>query len=115
MTQLICILCPKGCLLQVDEANGYAVTGNQCPRGVEYGRNELLHPTRSVSSTVRVEGASHRCCPVKTDGPIPKALVLAAVATLDRLVLTAPVRRGQVVVKNICGTGRNFITTRDLL
>ena len=32
MTELTCILCPKGCRLRVDEKNGYAVTGNQCPR-----------------------------------------------------------------------------------
>ena len=25
MTELTCILCPKGCRLQVDEKNGYAV------------------------------------------------------------------------------------------
>ena len=33
MTDLICIVCPKGCHLKVDEENGYKVTGNGCPRG----------------------------------------------------------------------------------
>ena len=33
MKELICITCPKGCHLKVDEENGYAVTGNSCPRG----------------------------------------------------------------------------------
>ena len=28
MKELICIVCPKGCHLRVDEDNGYAVTGN---------------------------------------------------------------------------------------
>ena len=28
MKELICIVCPKGCHLQVDEANDYKVTGN---------------------------------------------------------------------------------------
>jgi len=41
MTELICITCPKGCHLRVDEEKGFAVTGNSCPRGAEYGRNEL--------------------------------------------------------------------------
>ena len=40
MTELICITCPKGCHLRVDEEKGFAVTGNSCPRGAEYGRNE---------------------------------------------------------------------------
>ena len=50
MKELICIVCPKGCHLRVDEDNGYAVTGNGCPRGAEYGKIELTHPTRVVTS-----------------------------------------------------------------
>ena len=44
MTSIICITCPKGCRLSVDEENGYKVTGNGCPRGEIYGKNELQHP-----------------------------------------------------------------------
>lgn len=33
MKELICIVCPRGCHLKVDEACGYTVTGNGCPRG----------------------------------------------------------------------------------
>ena len=32
MRELICITCPKGCHLKVDEENDYKVTGNGCPR-----------------------------------------------------------------------------------
>ena len=39
MTSIICITCPKGCRLSVDEENGYKVTGNGCPRGEIYGKN----------------------------------------------------------------------------
>ena len=53
MKELICIVCPKGCHLKVDEENGCAVTGNGCPRGAEYGKSELLHPTRVLTSTVK--------------------------------------------------------------
>ena len=114
MTELICIVCPKGCHLKVDEENGFAVTGNSCPRGAEYGRTELTNPTRVVTSTVRVAGALHPRCPVKTNMPIPKRLVLDAVRTLDGVSLNAPVTAGQAVVKNVCGTGADFVATRDL-
>ena len=40
MTDLICIVCPKGCHLKVDEENGYKVTGNGCPRGAAYGEKD---------------------------------------------------------------------------
>ena len=114
MKELICIVCPKGCHLRVDEAQDYAVTGNGCPRGAEYGRIELTHPTRVVTSTVRITGGAHPRCPVKTDRPIPKELIFAAMRTLDGVCLVSPVPLGQVVVKDVCGTGANFVTTRAL-
>ena len=58
MKELICIVCPRGCHLKVDEANDYAVTGNSCPRGAEYGRNECTHPTRVLTTTVKIDGAA---------------------------------------------------------
>ena len=72
MKELICIVCPKGCHLKVDETNDYKVTGNGCPRGEEYGKIELTHPTRVVTSTVQCSGGAHPRCPVKTSAPIPK-------------------------------------------
>lgn len=114
MKELICIVCPKGCHLKVDEENGYAVTGNSCPRGAEYGKKELVAPTRVITSTVRVTGGLYPRCPVKTDAPIPKELIFKAMALLDSVELTAPVRVGQVVVENVLGTGVNFVSARNL-
>ena len=51
MTDLICIVCPKGCHLKVDEENGYKVTGNGCPRGAAYGEKELVNPTARNSGS----------------------------------------------------------------
>lgn len=114
MKHLICIVCPRGCRLAVDEEQDYTVTGNGCPRGAEYGRIELTNPTRVVTSTVRCVGGVHPRCPVKTDRPIPKALVRAAAAALDGVTLTAPAELGQVVLRDVCGTGANFVTTRAI-
>lgn len=114
MKELICIVCPKGCRLKVDEERDYAVTGNSCPRGAEYGRAELTHPTRVLTSTVRCVGGAHPRCPVKANGPIPKGDIFPAMALLDGVTLTAPVRTGQVVVKNVLGTGVDFVAARDL-
>lgn len=114
MTDLICIVCPKGCHLHVDEQNDYKVTGHDCARGEEYGRAELLNPLRVITSTVVVQGALHRRCPVKTDGSIPKGKIMQAMCTLDTVCLRAPVQSGQVVVENLCGTGVNFVATREM-
>ena len=61
MKELICIVCPKGCHLQVDEQNDYQVFGNSCPRGAEYGKNELLHPTRVLTSIVNRRCGRKQC------------------------------------------------------
>ncbi len=52
MKDLICIVCPRGCHLKVDEENDYKVTGNRCQRGVLYAYSELTNPTRVLTSTV---------------------------------------------------------------
>lgn len=114
MRELTCIVCPKGCRLKVDEENNWAVTGNSCPRGAEYGKAECTAPTRTVTSTVRIEGGSHRRIPVKTSAPIPKEAVFEAMALLDDVCLQAPVKAHTPVLQNVLGTGVDFITTREM-
>ncbi len=111
MTELICIVCPKGCHLKVDEENAYAVTGNSCEKGAAYGKKELTNPTRVVTSTVRVEGGEKRRVSVKTSSDIPKSKMLEAVSLLNAVTLTAPVHIGDLVLKNILDTGADFVAT----
>ncbi len=114
MKELICIVCPRGCHLKVDEARDFFVTGNGCQRGVAYGKTELTNPTRVLTSTVRCAGGLSARCPVKTNGAIPKGLIFEAMKTLDAVRLISPVALGQVVVENICGTDIDFVTTRAM-
>lgn len=113
MTQLICITCPKGCHLTVDEDNDYAVTGNACPRGAVYGKNELQHPVRVVTSTVRLSGGAQPRLPVKTDQALPKDKVFDCMALLDTIEAAAPVHVGDVLAANICGTDVNIVATKN--
>lgn len=115
MTELICIVCPNGCRLRVDEENGYRVSGNACPRGEEYGRAELLHPVRVLTGTVRLRGGEIARCPVKTREPIPRDKILDAAQALGTVDLQAPVRMGDVVLPNVCGTGVDVVATRTVL
>lgn len=114
MKQLICIVCPKGCHLKVDENNGYSVSGNSCPRGAEYGKKELTHPTRVVTSTVKIKGTLHNRCPVKTDRDIPKEYIFKAMDLLNAVELQAPVHCGDIVIENIFNLGINFIATKNM-
>lgn len=114
MKELTCIVCPKGCRLKVDEENDYQVTGFSCQRGEEYGRQELLHPTRVLTSTVRISGGLHARLPVKTNGVLPKEKLFEAMRLLDAVSVQSPVKAGQVIVPDVLGTGVSFIATRSM-
>ncbi|MDR2796266.1 MAG: DUF1667 domain-containing protein [Spirochaetaceae bacterium] len=114
ITELVCIVCPKGCRLQVDENNGFAVTGNECERGAKYGKQEIRNPTRVITSTVCAVGGALSRIPVKTDKNIPKGKIFEAMALLDELEVKVPFKAGDVVISDICGTDANFISTRSL-
>jgi len=114
MKELICIVCPRGCHLKVDENNDYSVSGNNCPKGAEYGKRELVSPTRVLTSVVKIQNALISCCPVKTSTPIPKNLMMQVMGEIKNVVLQSPVRIGDVVIKNVCNTGADWIVTRNL-
>lgn len=114
MKELTCICCPRGCLLSVDEENGFAVTGNSCPRGAEYGYTECTNPTRTLTSSVPVDGGDHVRLSVKTNRPIPKAKLFEAMTEVRALRVAAPIHTGDVVLENIAGTGADLVAGREV-
>ena len=114
MTELICIVCPQGCHLKVDEANDYKVTGNGCPRGAEYGKKELVNPTRVITTTVAIEGGIYRRIPVKTAGDIPKGMIFEIMDEINKVVVKAPVKVGDVIIENVLGTGVNVVSAKTM-
>ena len=115
MKEMICIQCPVGCKLVVVEKGGEIhVEGNKCKRGKEYAINELRNPTRILTTTVFIEGGKHEMLPVKSDREIPKDLLHDAIKELAGVRVKAPVRCGDIVLKNIFNTGANIVATRDM-
>lgn len=112
MKKLICIVCPSGCSLTVND--DLSVDGARCPRGEAYGRAEVQNPVRVLTATVAVAGALYRRCPVKSAAPLPRALLLPAMEALSGVTLTVPVRAGQIVLENVCGSGVNVVAVRNL-
>jgi CxxC motif-containing protein len=118
--ELICITCPLGCHLNIDRGPGDAlsISGNRCPRGVKYAEEELLAPKRVVSATARIAGAgttgSMSRLPVRTTGPYPKDGVTEALKAIYALSVELPVKRGQVLIKDLGGQGVDVIATRSL-
>ena len=112
--QLTCIICPRGCALEADiQGTQVSVSGNACPRGVQYAESECLHPVRTVTATVRVSNRVDTMVSVKTREPVPKESMTQVVAFLQTLSVEAPVSVGQVLAENVCGSA--IVVTKDVI
>ena len=102
--KLICIKCPRGCELNVD---GEKITGNACPRGVDYALEELKNPKRIVTYLAK---SKYGVVPVKTDIDVPKAMINDVILEIASLKLNKT-KIGQIVIKNVLNTGANVVVT----
>ncbi len=113
---LTCVACPLGCSIEVEIENGevISVTGNTCKRGDTYARSEITNPVRSLTTSVKVEGGVHPVVPVKTSGPIPKGKMFDCMKEINSAKISAPVKIGDVVIKNILGLGVDIVATNNM-
>ncbi|MBQ3015337.1 MAG: DUF1667 domain-containing protein [Clostridia bacterium] len=112
--ELTCIVCPRGCTLVCELDDGgklISVSGNLCPRGKKYADDECTNPMRVVTSTVRCEDGAVVSC--KTSTSIPKSLVLEAMKVINNTKAPATVKIGDVIIKNVLGTGADVIATSN--
>lgn len=114
--EMVCVSCPMGCAITVeldDNNEVISVTGNTCPRGDKYARQECTHPERMLTSTVKVEGGRLPVVPVKSASPIPKEMLFDTMKEVNKVTLKAPVTFGDVAVKDILGTGIDIVVTNE--
>lgn len=112
MKELTCIVCPRGCRLKIDDDMN--VTGNTCPRGKEYAINELTHPVRIITSSVRVINRDDLLVSVKTSGAIPKEKIFDVMREINKIGVKAPCEIGQVVSHDILGLGVDIVVTKNI-
>ena len=113
--RLICIECPKGCVLAVAVENSAVktVTGNRCPKGLAYAMEEVERPVRILTSTVTATGLAVRRVPVRTDKPVPKDRLMDCMDAIHAVKLTHPVKTGEVILRDLLGLGMSVVATRD--
>ena len=114
--ELTCIGCPMGCQLSVKMENGEVteVTGNTCPKGDIYARKEVVNPTRIVTSTVKITGGDKERVSCKTASDIPKSKIFDVMKDIDAVSVAAPAHIGDVLIKDVAGTGVDVIATRNV-
>lgn len=110
---LTCIVCPRGCTLEVTLEDGRvaAVTGNICKRGETYAADECIAPKRTVTSTMRVADGS--LVAVKTDRAVPKGLVFEVMKQINSTLVPADAMIGDTVIRDVAGTDASVVVTSE--
>lgn len=117
-TEIICIMCPLGCLVTVtsdDKGNVLAVANNLCKEGEKYAIAECKFPGRILTTTVLTEGSSRKLLPTKTNQPIPRERLMEVMRSLSETKVKPPIKIGQVILPNIMNTGVDLVSTDELL
>lgn len=94
-----------GCSLTVTQADDgtITVTGNTCKRGETYGITEMTAPKRVVTSIVKVDNREDSFVSVKSAAPITKSKMFEAMDIIRAATISAPVKIGDIVIKDILG------------
>ena len=114
--RFFCVACPRGCALVVRVQGGELadVTGHACPRGEVFAREELSCPGRIFSGTVAVRGGVLPVCPVRSRGKVPLARIGELARAVAEVTVEAPVVLGDLLARDVGGTGVDLVATRDL-
>ncbi|MFX1297391.1 MAG: DUF1667 domain-containing protein [Promethearchaeota archaeon] len=112
---ITCIGCPSGCQIEITKiGNEFKVIGNECKRGEKYAIEEFTDPKRILTTTLQVENGILPLIPVRTEKPIPKDKLFDCMDYLSKVKKTAPIKMGDILVKNILNLNVNIIASRDL-
>ena len=128
MHELTCIICPIGCSIMADYDScsvpeGIKITGNRCPRGIEYAKEEILAPKRMVTATCKIDYNNMLCpshtqlpnrIPVKTSKPCPKEMISDLLNDIYSIKISFPVKTGFKPIINWRNTGIDVIVVRSL-
>lgn len=112
---IICIVCPNGCRMTAEESgDGITVTGNTCKNGEKFAIEELTHPVRTISSTVKTRVPGIPVEPVRVSGPIPKGMIFPVMKEINKVCLEGRVSAGDVVIADVLGLGVDVIAIQDM-
>ena len=117
--ELICVICPNGCELRAVIEEGpdmviTEITGELCEKGPAWAEQELLNPMRTISSSIVIDGGDYPLISVRTDAAIPLESISNVMKAIKSIKVKAPVRIGDVLIKEPAGTSCNIIATRHV-
>lgn len=116
MKELVCIVCPRGCTMQLEgEGDSLKVTGNSCKRGLNFAISEMTNPMRTICTTVKTSYDEIQVIPVRVSADIPKSRIFDVMKEINSVTVSSPVKRGDIIIKNVLNLGVDIIATSDIL
>lgn len=111
-----CIICPISCKISVNQKeNGeLEISGNKCNRGIEYAKNEFTCPQRMLTTTVKINGSKFKRLPVISSREVPKAQMRNYLEEIYTIEISAPVKEGDIIIKNIFDTNIDILAARSM-
>ena len=112
---LICTSCPNGCKIHVSyEGDTFTeLSGNQCPRGITFTKQELFDPRRIITSSVKTQQRELIVVPVRTTKAIPVKRITEAMQIIHDFTLNHAVAVGDVLLADFIEPGNQLIATRS--
>lgn len=108
--EITCIECPIGCHLVVtkDEKGEVTVTGNLCPRGEAYGKQEMFHPKRMITT---VKNTLTGTISLKTSESVDKEKYFDILLAIKNTPLKKDYKSGDIFISNVCDSGADIVVT----
>jgi CxxC motif-containing protein len=102
-------MCPLGCSITYDNGK---ISGNKCPRGLEYVKNEMEHPMRMLTTTMKTIHGDP--VPVRTSDMIPKEKIFEVMKKINSARISKNVKMGEVIIENIVD-GVDIISSKTFI
>ena len=114
--EIICIVCPLGCRMDVDldgsEVKG--VTGNQCKKGIKHAEKEVIFPGRVLTTTMKTDIPAIPLIPVRSSEELPKDRLIDCMQEISAHGTSGEIKMGQPLIENILGLGVDIVACRTI-
>ena len=101
-------------MVEGDGEKVLSAEGYSCKRGLEYANTEYAHPVRILTTLVKIAGVDNDLLPVRSNQPLPKEKLFDCMDVIRATSVQLPVKRYDVIVPNICGTGVDIVATKTV-
>lgn len=116
LREVTCIMCPRGCEIKgtIGEGKELAISGNECKKGADYVRQEMINPMRNIASSVRVINGEEELVSARLNRAIPKRMIFEVMNEIKNADIEAPVKIGDVIIGDVLGLGSDVIATKNV-